>query len=333
MFGANAFSRVGNIGWMGVDLFFVLSGFFIGGQLWKEIGRDGTVDIRSFVLRRGFRIWPLYYFMFVATFTRHLILGQSMAAKQYGWSDLVFLTNYLNHGLVNGSWSLCTEEHFYLVAPVLLFLSVPFLKQVHRFRPYLWILLWVVPLIRIAVYVSHTGSFFVHSPWGFSLLYYPSYTHCDGLIAGMIVSNCWVSRKSPLFSLSSKWVLLIAIVVSAGLYWLQKEIFVFTLLGLVFGATVWFGIQNRVSIFDSRLFYWISRLSFGMYLNHEDMCPWVVQNILAKLCFVQRFPATTNILGFLLMSCISACVALVTFSLIEYPFLQMRKRVLSKPGK
>src|SRR5262245_22092605 len=48
-------------GWAGVDLFFVLSGYLIGGQLWRELSRDGSIRIGDFLLRRGMRIWPLYF--------------------------------------------------------------------------------------------------------------------------------------------------------------------------------------------------------------------------------------------------------------------------------
>src|SRR5260221_10426293 len=60
VFGSNHFSRLPFVtdGWIGVDLFFVLSGFFIGGQLWKEIQRTGKDAVGRFILRRGFRIWP-----------------------------------------------------------------------------------------------------------------------------------------------------------------------------------------------------------------------------------------------------------------------------------
>ena len=62
-YGPNLYSRLPFVanGWIGVDLFFVLSGFFIGGQLWKERRDSGSVAVGRFILRRGFRIWPLYF--------------------------------------------------------------------------------------------------------------------------------------------------------------------------------------------------------------------------------------------------------------------------------
>src|SRR5512140_1412021 len=89
--GPNLYSRVPFVvhGWIGVDLFFVLSGFFIGGQLWKELRERGSISFPRFIIRRGLRIWPLYFFTFLCVLA---IQGHSAAGKQYGWSDLAFIT-------------------------------------------------------------------------------------------------------------------------------------------------------------------------------------------------------------------------------------------------
>src|ERR1700683_3378270 len=59
-------------GWMGVDIFFVLSGFLIGGLLVKEWKVKGRIDSRRFLIRRGFKIWPQYYFfLFAQIASRH----------------------------------------------------------------------------------------------------------------------------------------------------------------------------------------------------------------------------------------------------------------------
>ena len=58
---AYPFALIGRMGWTGVDLFFVLSGFLIGGLLFREIATRETLDIKRFIIRRGFKIWPSYY--------------------------------------------------------------------------------------------------------------------------------------------------------------------------------------------------------------------------------------------------------------------------------
>lgn len=330
-YGPNLYSRMPFVanGWMGVDLFFVLSGFFIGGQLWKEIQRSGSVNVGRFIVRRGFRIWPLYFFVFLCVLMVAVVSGNA-AAKQYGWSDLIFLTNFHNRGLVMGSWSLCTEEQFYIIAPLLLFFCAPKLRSVRSCRPWLWGLMVGFPLLRTAVWLHLTGQFFLHSPQFFPMIYYNAATHCDGLVMGMIVSNYWVvACEKPALRLAQPGILIaVAVVLTIGLHQLQKEIFDFTILALLFGALVWFGVRRRPGIFNSRIFYWISRLSYGMYLNHEYMCPWMVRALHSRFIFSVRFPFLTNLFGVLLIAIISAAISLVTFCCVEYPFLQVRKIVL-----
>jgi peptidoglycan/LPS O-acetylase OafA/YrhL len=329
-FGPTLYSRLPFVdnGWIGVDLFFVLSGFFIGGQLWKEQSRHGTIDVGRFMIRRGLRIWPLYYFFFVVLISIGLVLGT--APKTYGWSDLVFLTNYVNHGIVEGSWSLCTEEQFYIVAPLSLYLLARHLRAVEKCRPWLWLLLCAVPVLRAAIWIHGTGHFFKHDPKLFSPIYYHSITHCDGLIMGLIIANLWETRTQLRSKLANPWVIVALGTLSmAVLHVLQKEIFDFTALALFFGSFVWLGLQRSIPVFNSRLFYWISRLSFGMYLNHEWIAPWVVARIVPHVG-LSRSHLLANLIGLLVLIIISAAVALVTFCLVEHPFLQLRKIVLGR---
>jgi peptidoglycan/LPS O-acetylase OafA/YrhL len=333
IYGSTSYSRLPFVanGWIGVDLFFVLSGFFIGGQLWKEQSRRGTVDVGRFMIRRGLRIWPLYYFFFVVVLSVYLVLGT--APKSYGWSDLVFLTNYVNHGIVMGSWSLCTEEQFYIATPLAIYLLARNIRAVERCRPWLWGLLCSVSLLRAAIWIHATGHFFHHDPKLFSPIYYRSITHCDGLIMGLIIANLWETRTQPRWKLANPWLLVMLATVSlVALHLLQKEIFDFTALALFFGSFVWLGVQRKVRVFDSILFYWISRLSFGMYLNHEYIAPWVVGRVLPHFG-LSRSHLAANIAGVAILVIISAAIALMTFCLVEHPFLQLRKIVLGRPTR
>lgn len=96
-----------NFGWVGVDLFFVLSGFLVGGLLIKEWRTQGRVDSRRFLLRRSFKIWPQYY-VFLAVM---LVTGHRNWHELRG--NLLNLQNYL--GGVPHTWSLAVEEHAYLL--------------------------------------------------------------------------------------------------------------------------------------------------------------------------------------------------------------------------
>jgi len=324
-------------GWMGVDLFFVLSGYFIGKQLWRELDCMGTVNIKRFILRRGLRIWPLYIFFFIFS---GFILGRAQFPFGQGWSDLLFLTNYLNHGVVMGSWSLCTEEQFYIAAPLLLVLgaSLPFTLTKNSYQSILVGLLFLLPIIRAITWWSVTGSFHYNTAdqasWA-QFLYTPFHTHCDGLIMGMLLSNLDVAgvfRKCVANSHFSTLAVPLSILICLILQKIQGEIFDFTGLALVFGAVIWFVLTNKkkwLSFLDSTLFYTLSRLSYGMYLNHEYMHKWVARTVLL-LCPLWTSPAMKEILAIGILTVLSATVSVATFCAVEYPFLQLRERIFSR---
>jgi peptidoglycan/LPS O-acetylase OafA/YrhL len=121
------------IGWVGVDLFFVLSGFLIGGLLFAEHRNTGRIRYGRFFLRRTFKIWPTYLVFLAATFAYDLWdvpdrseamlsrLGHSASAI---WPYIIHIQNYYESPLmekIGHAWSLAVEEHFYLLLPVLLF--------------------------------------------------------------------------------------------------------------------------------------------------------------------------------------------------------------------
>jgi peptidoglycan/LPS O-acetylase OafA/YrhL len=332
-YGVNLWSRMPLTveGWSGVDLFFVLSGFLIGGQIWKELRRTSDISIRQFILRRGFRIWPLYYctYLFVL-----IVWWQHAPAKQYGWASLVFLSNYTNHGIVLGGWSLSTEEQFYCIVPICVYLFAR-RKDPRIVRFFLWGLLAVEPLIRTATWIYQTGGFFVHDADAFSRsIYYCFHTHCDGLIMGLILSHLWVYRENTLVPDASrqrrKGLFLVAgaFTLMILLYLFQHEIFSFTGLALFFGSLVWFGLTSRTRSFNSKIFYWISRLSYGMYLNHAYLVTFCVAVVLPSIKIFRPNSVANQILGTLILIVLSALISVVTFCLIEHPFLNLRKKML-----
>ena len=107
------------IGGTGVDLFFVLSGYLLGHQLFMELRETGRIDVRRFWVRRWMRTLPAYYTMLLLT-TSWLVARNKV--DLISPSYFVFLQNYLTDlPYYTITWSLCVEEHFYLaIAPTLL---------------------------------------------------------------------------------------------------------------------------------------------------------------------------------------------------------------------
>lgn len=97
------------IGDWGVDLFFVLSGFLVGGLLMKEYKRTQALDAKRFIFRRGLKIWPAYYvFLFLEAVTH------AHPLRTFLWQNALHVQNYTGSTILH-SWSLAVEEHFYLI--------------------------------------------------------------------------------------------------------------------------------------------------------------------------------------------------------------------------
>jgi peptidoglycan/LPS O-acetylase OafA/YrhL len=318
------FTLVDN-GWIGVDLFFVLSGYFIGGQLWRELDKTGAIAFGKFVIRRGLRIWPLYFFVFAAI---ALFWHQQLIDKHYGWSDLVFLTNYLPYGIVLGGWSLCSEEQFYLLTPLLLLL---FGRQtLRRYTIGLLAIFVLEYLVRAATYYVHAGHhLFVRSPAAFEVIYYRFHTHCDGLIAGLFVANL-TGRRALKTPARHPWIfVLLGAVFLVAAKRIQPETLDFTGLAVFFGALVWWGTQRNIRLFDSLIFYWLSRLSFGMYLLHPYLISPIVRHISPAIA-ARIGGEGSAFVSFGVLSLAAALISVLTFCLVEHPFLVLRTALLRR---
>lgn len=129
-------------GYIGVDLFFVLSGWLIGGQLARQYHLTGQVEIFRFWTRRWFRTLPCYFAILAVFWHFDQIAVEDFPAFFF------FLQNYITPGSWLISWSLCVEEHFYIVLP-LLFLLLPLIV---RSKVDWWliglVLIFISPLMR-----------------------------------------------------------------------------------------------------------------------------------------------------------------------------------------
>jgi len=170
-------------GWVGVDLFFVLSGYLVSGLLFAEFRSRGTLSVKRFYARRAWKIYPAYYAMLAVT-----VVGLALAHGQPPLpllvSESLFVQNYLP-GLWLHTWSLAAEEHFYLVMPLVLVACVR--RRPHAADPFAGVL----PLAVVAVGVTCLALRLAHAGlWpeaSFSARM--SYTHfrIDGLFAGVLL--------------------------------------------------------------------------------------------------------------------------------------------------
>ncbi|HEX7941267.1 MAG TPA: acyltransferase, partial [Gemmatimonadaceae bacterium] len=281
---AGALPRIGSslpfyYGWTGVDLFFVLSGLLIGRQLWRELDTTGTVRVGRFLLRRGLRIWPLYF----------VALTYVWLTAQTGWGDWAFLSNYVG-GKFSRSWSLATEEQFYIIVPILLVISA----RVLSLRNQIWLVLTLlasVPVVRAVTRARLTGLGLPPQVLA-DKMQYPIHLHCEPLLIGLLLALLattrpeWFEKKAP-GQLAWRALAVMLAMSAAGILLdkYNKDIFAFFALALIFGGATYFGMVDRSLLtrpLHARWFYPISRLSYGMYLNHFVVFPgsteWVVRH-------------------------------------------------------
>ncbi|PDT10220.1 acyltransferase [Rhizobium sp. M1] len=186
---------VRNYAWVGVDIFFVLSGFLIGTQLFKEVSRTGGVDLKSFYLRRAFRIFPAF-FVVLGLYAIFPLLRDAPTMQSI-WSFATFTVNFDFDPRIGRAftqaWSLCVEEHFYLVLPLLVLL-------LHR-RIGMGRTLFIAAAMAIAgmvlrytIWESQVGVLVdagkLRDAFAVYLrdVYYPTYTRLDGLMFGVILA-------------------------------------------------------------------------------------------------------------------------------------------------
>ena len=174
-------------GWIGVDLFFVLSGFLVSGLLFREYRRFGAIRYGHFLARRGFKIYPAFYVMFGVV----LLYGAHMGRAFVGWpvvlSELFFVQNY-GPSLFPHTWSLAVEEHFYLLLPLLLLAvrgkaDAPFAH---------------LPRLVLAVAVLALAARFATAQaadFRLKTQLFPTHLRIDSLLFGVLLS--WASHFQP----------------------------------------------------------------------------------------------------------------------------------------
>ncbi|MDR0801735.1 acyltransferase [Fluviicola sp.] len=115
-------------GYLGVDLFFVISGYLVGGALMKDFLLDKKISFFGFFLKRGFKIWPSYYiFLVIGFLLSNLLFSGEFEEQRLRFSELpryvFWYRNFVGgpfHFAFDHVWSLCIEEHFYLLFPCLI---------------------------------------------------------------------------------------------------------------------------------------------------------------------------------------------------------------------
>jgi peptidoglycan/LPS O-acetylase OafA/YrhL len=181
----------GRAGWVGVDLFFVLSGFLISGLLFSEYKLHGKISVRAFLVRRGFKIYPPFYVFLAVTVA---VEGAGSGARIA--SEAFFLQSYLP-GMWKHTWSLAVEEHFYLFLAMLLW-------GLSRLRPRSRNPFTALPFIFIALAISAMALRLTNASlreFQFETHLFPSHLRVDSLFFGVLLGYAYHFRRGWLETL------------------------------------------------------------------------------------------------------------------------------------
>lgn len=311
-----------NLGWIGVDAFFVLSGFLITKILLGT--RPEPLAFGRFVLRRTLRTWPLYFAVLTISF---LALRHDPSGRATNWlQHLVFLQNYtpwFGARTLGPTWSLCIEEHFYFVWPFVVFL-LP-----RRF------LLWFLPAIFVSLPVIRFWG--LHQAFTYKQLYTETQFHLDGLVAGslvaLVLSQFAVRRR--LITWIGSGCFAVGIGTAAlgfGFFWAvmygHNVVFGFTSLAIGFAGLLLLLLESDssvlVKIFSIRPLRYIGRISYGVYLLQDGMI-----SLLNRIPFHRVLGDVATSWEFVIPLRIAAAIgaAALSYRFFESPILRFKDRL------
>jgi peptidoglycan/LPS O-acetylase OafA/YrhL len=319
-------------GWMGVDLFFVLSGFLIGSQVFASLRDTGKLDFAAFYTRRASRILPAYF----------VVLGLYVAWPAWRETPLMqplwqFLTFTFNLLYTDGAryafshvWSLCVEEHFYLVFPLLAVLLVR-KATTARFIGWCAVVVFGGMALRawlwVAFYQSAIGT---AEPAYLRYLYYPTYARLDGLVAGVGLAACAVFRPAWLVRVR-EWNVVVLPAAAALLlacvflfdghradFWpivVGYPLVALAMLGFVgmAGGGTWLATLRIPGA------GWLARASYSLYLSHKGAF------MLTEAALDGRLDSHPC-LRFLAHAVVVLAVGAALHYSVERPFLRWRER-------
>lgn len=305
-------------GWVGVDLFFVLSGFLIGRQVFAVKEEEPLSDkLSTFWMKRWFRTFPLYYFVLFVYVWIKPALG--FPFKDWNYSFFFFLQNYMNPVDFVQSWSLCIEEQFYIVFPI-----VAFVLKV-RARS---LALWCIPMLVSIVsryWLWRSGAVNEQNEIILSFLVrFPFHTHLDGLTCGILLAatfSYWreFGKKFALIcTVVGMLILFTTLYFSGADIYGSHVIYAYTSISVGFSLLLMGSYRLQLNDWVYVPVKFIALWSYGLYLWNN-----LVMRVMMKMNY--GLPWWLNLFIFLLITIV---ISAVTYYLIEEVFLKLRDRVL-----
>ncbi len=318
-------------GWVGVDLFFVLSGFLVSGLLFREYKSRGRFSIGRFYVRRGWKIYPPFLALVATTVAAQMLIGTGVSKRSLV-SEIIFIQCYVP-GLWIHTWSLAVEEHFYLLLPLLLYFILKLnVNSAEPLRPVVLMAFCVAAfcLVLRLINWNYNPSYIPGLSYDRYVYHFPSILRLDSLFFGVAISyqyhfhTDWFVKS---FFRWRAWLIVggVLVLLPAFIFPLDSMPGVFTTVGLtcfyLASGAILAGIllcrvrRSPLVIAAATL----GSYSYSIYLWHLPVQSWGVRAIERASGLSLGFEAKTTI--YLLGSIV---IGIAMAKIIELPALRIR---------
>ena len=340
LFGFSLPFEIQRFGWIGVDLFFVLSGYLIAGQLLSALARGKSLDIPRFYVRRALRILPAY-FAIVAIYFFLPPMAREYERMPPVWKFLTFTQNL---GLRGGTafshaWSLCIEFQFYLLLPLLILALARWSGRgggKSRFTSITMVVipcavLWWCVIIRAALAHMNLSLPTPSFGWWQQWIYYPTYSRLDALTIGVSLAAIESFRPAWWSALSktATWIwlpgiaaiaLALALAEKDGLNIISSGLGFF-LVALGCGTLLVCGVSPHLPfsrvVFPGAAF--LATTAYSLYLSHKLAIHGV-----EIFCGAHAI-GTETVKAYVVMIAAILLLGSALFFAVERPFLRIRE--------
>ena len=316
-------------GGMGVDLFFVLSGFLVSGLLFREYLSTGRARVGRFLLRRGFKIYPPFYvFLFVTVLLR--LQRGDLLTRMDMLCEALFVQNSGPH-VWSHTWSLAVEEHFYILLALIVLALQRYLRRDS---------LAAIPAIFIATVAAVTTVrwiSFMTLPYSNEGLRFPTHLQIDSLFFGVLISYYVTTTPSLVERMRARrgWLFAVGLACIAGsqaipgptLRYVAGHIVAYVGFGAVLMAAVCTPLPTRGRrVVEAAAF--IGTHSYSIYLWHTAV---LVFGLILATKILGRPPGYYEMsVGYVSLAFIWG---IITARCIEWPALAVRERLYgSRPA-